>query len=93
MPDSSPISSRPRILFFGRSCAMPGMIAAFAARSDAWFCRENPKHAVPEGMRLFTLRDAWRLRRAIRDGAYDLVIACSIPDPIWRQDRNALSNA
>jgi hypothetical protein len=92
MPDSSTVPSPPRILFIARSCDIAGMIAQFVARSDAWFCRDNPKHAIPAGMRLFTLRDAWRLRRALREGKYDLVISCSNPDPIWRQDRNALSN-
>lgn len=88
-----PVSSHPRILFIARACDIEGMISCLISRTDAWLCPDNSRQTVPNGTRLFTLRAAWKLRRAIRDGQYDLVISCSNPDPIWRQDRNALSNA
>jgi hypothetical protein len=77
-----------KILFLARSCDITGMIAQFVARSDAYFCQATPRQNVPEGMKPFTLRAAWRLRRALRDGHYDLVISCSNADPVWRPDRS-----
>jgi len=69
------------------------MVEELAARADTYFCAENPRQAVPPGMRLFTLGEARRLRGALRAGAYDLVVSCSNPDPIWRPDRPWPSNA
>jgi len=89
---SNPSTATPRILFLVRSCNVTGMIDQFAARSDSYYCADAGQVAPP-GMKRFSLREAWRLRRALREGKYDLVISCSNPDPIWRQDRNALSNA
>jgi hypothetical protein len=86
-------SAQPRVLFIARSCDIEGMITHLTTRGDTYFCEVNPRHALARSGRLFTLRDAWKLRRALRDGKYDLVISCSNPDPIWRQDRNAVSNA
>jgi len=90
MPDSSTPPSR--ILFLARTCDIAGMIAQFVARSDAYFCGDA-NQATPLGIKRFSLGEAFRLRRALREGAYDLVISCSNPDPVWRQDRNPLSNA
>ena len=81
-----------RILFIARSCDITGMIAQFVARSDAYFCRSTPRQGAPVGMKPFTLREAWRLRRALRESRYDLVISCSNPDPVWRPDRGWLVN-
>jgi len=89
---SSGPAPRPRILFLGRSCNIGGMIAQFIEHADAYFCRETKRQAMPEGMKLFTLSAARRLRRALRENQYDLVISCSNPDPVWRPDRSWLSN-
>ena len=87
-----PEPAPPRILFLARSCDIRGMIEQLVARSDSYFCRANPRQPVPPGMKLFTLREAVRLRRALAAGAYDLVISCSNPDPVWREGRSWLSN-
>ncbi len=44
-------------------------------------------------MKPFTLRAAWKLRRALRDNRYDLVITCYNADPIWRIDTGWFRNA
>jgi hypothetical protein len=85
-------SPKPRILFLARSCDIHGMIAQLVARSDAYFCAANPRQPVPPGMKPFTLGEAVRLRRALREGRYDLVISCSNPDPVWRESRTWVSN-
>jgi hypothetical protein len=87
-----PEPTSPRILFLARSCDIRGMIEQLVARSDAYFCAANPRQATPAGMKPFTLGEAWRLRRSLREGRYDLVISCSNPDPIWREGRTWLSN-
>jgi hypothetical protein len=69
------------------------MLRQLALRSDTYFCRENSRQAVPDGMKPFTLAAAWKLRRAVRAGEYDLVVSFSNPEPIWRQDTNWLSNS
>jgi hypothetical protein len=84
--------ARPRILFLARSCNIGGMIEQLVARSDAYFCAANPRQPTPPGMKPFTLREAVRLRRALNEGRYDLVITCSNPDPVWRPERSAVSN-
>ena len=89
---ASPADAKPRILFIARSCDIKGMIAEFVARSDAYFSRSSARQPVPAGMKPFTLRTAWHLRRALRAGRYDLVISCSVADPIWRLDRGWLVN-
>jgi len=88
MPEPAPH----RILFLARSCDIRGMIDQLVARSHAYFCAANPRQPVPAGMKLFTLREALKLRRALREARYDLVISCSNPDPVWRPDRTWLSN-
>ena len=81
-----------RILFIARSCVFPDMLAELAKRSDAYFCQENKKSPLPPGVKLFTWGTAWKLRHALREKQYDLVISCSNADPLWRTDRNWLSN-
>jgi len=85
-------SATPRILFIARSCDIAGMMAEFIRRSDAYFCPSGKNQAVPEGMKLFTRQAAREIRRALYDNQYDFVISCSVADPIWRQDRNWLTN-
>ena len=93
MSTASPAApGKPRILFIARSCDIVGMIRQFVARSDSYFCKNHPKQGVLAGMKAFTLREAWRLRRALRENRYDLVVSCSNPDPIWRADRSVLVN-
>lgn len=86
MPDS------PRILFLARSCNIDGMARELAARSETFYCAEA-RETAPAGTTPFSLREARRLNRALRDGRYDLVISCSNPEPIWRESRSAPSNA
>ena len=84
----------PRILLLARSCNVSGMIDELHKRSpDAYYCLDNKKQRVPDGMKPFTLTTAWKLRQAIRENQYALVISCANPDPLWRQDRNWFSNA
>jgi hypothetical protein len=93
MPDASAVlPDKPRVLFFARSCDGAGMIAELAQRSDAYFIPAHPDEPVPAGMKLFTLGTAWRLRRAIREGRYNLVVSCSNPEPVWRADRGVAAN-
>jgi len=88
-----PASSKPRILLLARSCNVFGMFHELVQRSsDVYFCRDNKRQGLPEGMRLFTLGAAWKLRRAIRANRYDLVVSFTNSDPLWRQDRNWFSN-
>jgi hypothetical protein len=91
MAESVPLPENPRILFIARSCDIGGMIAEFVKRSDdAYFCRTDK--SVPPGMKPFTWGTFWKLRRAVRENRYDLVISCSNADPIWRRDKNWFSN-
>ncbi len=85
-------ATEPRILFIARSCVITGMMAQFIERSDAYFCRDNERQHPPVGIKLFTPLMAWRLRRALRENKYGLVITCANSDPVWRADRNWLSN-
>jgi hypothetical protein len=90
---SSPaFPAKPRILLIARACVIPGMMEQLAGRADAYFCVEKKRGGVPTGMKRFTLRAAWKLRKALRENQYDLVISCFNPDPIWRVDAGWLRN-
>jgi hypothetical protein len=84
--------SKPRILFFARKCNV-GLVEELTTRADVYFCSDKAKHQAPEGTKLFNLREAWKLRRLFREDPYDLVVSCGNLEPIWRQDKNWLSNA
>jgi hypothetical protein len=84
--------AQPRILFFTRKSNV-GLVDELAKRSDVYFCSDKAKHTAPPGTKLFTLREAWKLRQRMHDNPYDLVVSCANFEPLWRQDRNWLSNA
>ena len=68
------------------------MLAELVKRSDAYFCQENKKNALPAGVKLFTWSTARKLRRALREKQYDLVISCSNADPFWRAEKSWFGN-
>ncbi|MCE0497233.1 MAG: hypothetical protein LV481_04720 [Methylacidiphilales bacterium] len=89
-----PISSL-RILYLGYSKGVGGIVAEMVRRSsDAYYCPMSPRNkiAVPEGMKLFGWAAAWKLRRALQNAEYDLVISCAATDPLWRHDQPWLKN-
>ena len=84
--------SRPRILFLGRTDIV-GLSQHLARLADAAYFRQSKKsEPVPPEYQPLKLRDLWRLRKELRAGRYDLVIACANDDPIWRIDRNWFAN-
>jgi hypothetical protein len=93
MTDQPPgVPSRPRILFLGRTDVV-GLSGHFAARAEAAYFRQSKKsESVPPGYQPLKLRDVWRLRKELRAGRYDLVIACAVDDPLWRIDRGWFAN-
>jgi hypothetical protein len=89
-PNGTP--SRPRILFLGRTDVI-GLTRHFATLTDAAYFRQSKKsEVVLPGMKPLRLRDLWRLRKELRAGRYDLVIACANDDPVWRIDRSWFAN-
>ena len=84
--------AKPRILLIARACVVPGMLEQLASRADAYFCQEKKGGGVAPGMKPFTLRAAWKLRRALQENQYDLVISCFNPAPIWRTEAGWFRN-
>ena len=91
--DPMPSTPPPRILLFARVSNVFGMIEELRKRSvDTYFCIDNKRQTVPPGMTPFTLREAWKLRKAARENRYDLVVCCAAAEALWRQDRGWFSN-
>jgi hypothetical protein len=68
------------------------MTEELVQQSDAYFIPAHSEEAAPAGMKRFTVGTAWRLRRAIREGRYNLVVSCSNPEAVWRADRGVAAN-
>jgi hypothetical protein len=92
---SSPLpAAKPRILLIARACNVAGMIDELHLRAtDTYYCYDHKRPDIPSGMKPFTLGAIWKIRRAICENKYDLVVTCSYPDSLWRKDRNWISNA